>query len=68
MTWREEMTWCDGCGAEITWGPVLDDGRKFCCHDCCLGILCACSERMEMDEEQRPGNETYSHAKSGHLA
>lgn len=21
MTWYDEITWCDGCGVEITWGP-----------------------------------------------
>jgi hypothetical protein len=68
MTWYEEMTWCDGCGAEITYGPVLNAGRSYCCHDCSLGILCSCGERMDLDEEMRPSNSTYSPAESGRLA
>jgi hypothetical protein len=62
MTWDDEMTWCDGCGAEITWGPVLVEGLRHCCFDCSLGILCACGERMEIDEEQRSIIESYSAA------
>ncbi len=41
MTWYDEMTWCDGCGVEITWGPVLVDRRIYCCRECSQGIpLC----------------------------
>lgn len=68
MTWYEEMTWCDGCGAEITLGPVLADGYQYCCRDCSQGVLCRCGERMEFDEDLRLVNETYSHAESGHRA
>jgi hypothetical protein len=62
MTWYEEMTWCDGCGVEITWAPVVVEGRTYCCRDCSQGLLCICGERMELDEEQRgstPVNTTY---------
>jgi hypothetical protein len=62
MTWYDEMTWCDGCGAEITWVPVLADEGKYCCRDCSQGIQCACGERMEFDEEQRFIKESYSPA------
>ena len=62
MTWYDEMTWCEGCGAEITWGPVLVKGRTYCCRDCSQGILCACGERMEYNEEQRFIKGSYSPA------
>ena len=62
MTWYDEMTWCEGCGVEITWGPVLVEGCRYCCHDCFQDILCACGERMEIDEEQRYTKESYSSA------
>jgi hypothetical protein len=52
MAWYDEMTWCDGCGVEITWGPVLTDRRTYCCRECSQDIPCACGERMELDEEQ----------------
>ena len=68
MTWYEEMVWCDGCGAEITLGPVLAEGYKYCCRDCSQGILCRCGERMEFNEELRLVKEPYSPAQSGHLA
>ena len=51
MTWYDEMTWCDGCGVEITWVPVQIDRRTYCCRECSQGIPCACGERMELDEE-----------------
>ena len=53
MTWNDETTWCDGCGVEITWGPVLDGNRTYCCQDCAQGIPCECGERMEMNDERR---------------
>ena len=66
MTWYEETTWCDGCGVEITWVPVQDRERNYCCRDCSQGYSCTCGERMELDEEQRnvgvashPANSSY---------
>ena len=51
MTRYDEVTWCDGCGVEITWGPVFVDSRTYCCRECSQGIPCRCGERMELDEE-----------------
>ncbi len=65
MTWYDEMTWCDGCGVEITWGPVLVDRRIYCCRECSQGIPCACGERMELDEEQRSIGVASTPANSG---
>jgi hypothetical protein len=68
MTWYEEMTWCDGCGVEITWGPVLAEGRAFCCSDCSQGFPCTCGERMELDEEQRGVEAASTPTNSGYMA
>jgi hypothetical protein len=65
MTWYDEITWCDGCGVEITWGPVLVDRRIYCCRECSQGIPCACGERMELDEEQRSIGAASTPANSG---
>jgi hypothetical protein len=34
---------CDECGVEITWTPVMIDGRPYCCHDCAVGLQCSCA-------------------------
>ena len=67
MTWREEITWCDGCGVEITWAPVVIAARSYCCQDCAQGYACACGERMELEEDIRDSSETTTPAYSGHM-
>ena len=67
MTWNDETTWCDGCGVEITWGPVLVDKRTHCCQDCAQGIPCQCGERMEMNDERRNVG-AASTANTGYMA
>ena len=47
------QVWCDGCGAEITWSPVVREGRDYCCEDCAAGLPCRCGERMELADERR---------------
>ena len=51
MTRYDEVTWCDGCGVEITWGPVLVDSRAYCCRECSHGIPCRCGERRHCSAE-----------------
>ena len=68
MTWREKMTWCDGCGVEITWGPVMFDMRAYCCQDCAQGYSCACGERMEMEGESRDSGAETASVHTGYLA
>lgn len=68
MTWREEMTWCDGCGVEITWGPVVIESRSYCCQDCAQGYTCNCGERMESEEEFRNLGAESAPAYPGYLA
>jgi hypothetical protein len=63
MTKIEGDTFCDNCGVEITWSPVIETGiesstgkfykREYCCQDCFEGRPCNCGERMEMEEERR---------------
>jgi len=32
---------CDGCGVEITWAPILAEGRRYCCALCAAGGDCS---------------------------
>ena len=66
MTSHEEIIWCDGCGVEITWGPVVIAARSYCCQDCAQGYACACGERMELEEDMRDSPETSIPSYSGH--
>ena len=68
MTRLEEMIWCDGCGVEITWGPVVIDKRSYCCQDCAQGYTCACGERMEMDEDMRTSGAATTPTHTGYMA
>lgn len=52
MTKYRDTIWCDGCGVEISWSAVVVDNRHFCCQDCCQGMGCECSYRMELDDER----------------
>ncbi len=67
MTLNDEIVWCDGCGVEITWGPLLVGNRTHCCQDCAQGILCDCGERMEMNDERRNVG-AASTANTGYMA
>jgi hypothetical protein len=53
MLFDQESRWCDGCGVEITWGPVVEGNWIYCCEDCREGRVCRCGERMELEEEYR---------------
>jgi hypothetical protein len=46
--------YCDGCGVEVTWTPILAVGRRFCCHLCAAGGDCGCGYAVEDDEEEGP--------------
>jgi hypothetical protein len=50
------MVWCDGCGLEITWSPIVRGKRKYCCQDCASGLPCDCGARLELDDERREGS------------
>jgi len=51
MTIHDEYIWCQGCGIEITWSPVISDNRSYCCEECSRGIQCRCDERMRLDDD-----------------
>jgi len=52
------VIWCDGCGVEIRWSPVVITGKEpmdksyYCCQDCSQGLRCRCRERMEIGEDR----------------
>ena len=44
MVRYKDTLWCDGCGIEIRWEPVVIDDLVYCCKDCSEGIQCQCEE------------------------
>jgi len=66
MMYRNEVIWCDGCGVEITWNPVVVENRFYCCQDCAQGYSCNCGERMELDEELRNSGAESAPAQTGY--
>ena len=53
MVRDRDTIWCDGCGVEFTWAPVLDKQFVYCCADCHTGLPCQCGERIEQEDEYR---------------
>jgi hypothetical protein len=53
----EGVIFCDGCGAEITWTPIIIKTiyhtYEYCCEDCADERSCACGDRMILGDEQR---------------
>jgi hypothetical protein len=48
--------WCDNCGVEIAWVPLVEGRHHYCCQDCRDGYRCECTDTIESDEERRvPG-------------
>jgi len=47
-----QPTWCDECAVEITWTPVVIDGRPYCCHDCAVGLECNCASINSSGEDE----------------
>lgn len=50
MIWQDKPLFCAGCGAEISVGAVIHQGKTYCCQDCLEGRPCDCGERMEFDD------------------
>ena len=67
MDWDDGTVWCNGCGAEITWNPVLAGKRRYCCQDCLEGRPCQCAERMEIEDERRQEGAVSIHLPGGYL-
>lgn len=52
-----DTIWCDGCGVEIVWTPILKDNLHYCCADCQDGFGCDCGEELE-EEYRESGTST----------
>lgn len=50
----EHGLFCDGCGVEITWAPILSEGRRYCCALCARGGDCGCGYAVEDEGEEGP--------------
>jgi hypothetical protein len=48
-----QTIFCDGCGAEIGWLPVIVEQRHFCCTDCAEGRSCTCGLQAEWEDDRR---------------
>lgn len=48
-----QTLFCDGCGAEIAWAPVMIDQRHYCCADCADDRPCTCGMQAEWEDERR---------------
>lgn len=51
----EDTVWCEGCGVEIVWTPVVIKNHHYCCMDCAKGRQCDCASMGELEEERRGG-------------
>jgi len=47
MVRYRDTLWCDGCGVEIRWKPIVKDQRSYCCLRCYNGEICNCVEVLE---------------------
>ncbi len=57
----DNLVFCDGCGVEITWSPVIKGHKVYCCRDCSDGLACNCGERMELEDDRRSkGNDSLA--------
>ena len=53
MSRTKNTIWCDGCGEEITWVPLMKEGCHYCCQDCLDDLPCKCYRWSEMDLSRR---------------
>lgn len=49
MVQYQKTIWCDGCGVEITWIPLIENEFHYCCLECKQGLRCECGEFREED-------------------
>ncbi len=49
----EETLFCDGCGVEILWVPVVLGRLYYCCNDCMDGYQCDCGQQEQEEERRR---------------
>lgn len=48
-----DTVWCDGCGVEILWSPVIMRTHDYCCENCLTGLPCECGARQDGDDDRR---------------
>ncbi len=65
MAHEKDIIWCDGCGVEILWAPLVVAGRDYCCQDCCDGLLCECGDRQEPEERRARSDATVERSGAG---
>jgi hypothetical protein len=53
MISQENIVFCDGCGAEIGWAPVVVAQQHYCCSECAEGRPCTCGMQAEWEDERR---------------
>jgi hypothetical protein len=65
MVYIEGVVFCDGCGVEVAWSPVVvktllpgsnllsQRPLRYCCQTCADGLPCVCAERMELEDDRR---------------
>ncbi len=56
MVKQNNDVFCDNCGVEITWAPVVKGEHHYCCQECFQGLACDCGKRMEDDDDRREEN------------
>lgn len=58
MVRYRDTLWCDGCGVEIRWKPIIKDQRSYCCVRCSNGEVCNCEavlEEVQLAPSKQPG-------------
>ncbi len=53
MSRTKNTIWCDGCGEEISWVPLMHKGHHYCCQNCLEGLPCQCYRWSELDLSRR---------------
>jgi hypothetical protein len=54
MTKIEGTVFCDNCGVEITWAPIVADNHHYCCQDCHDHLQCDCRPAIDWEEDDQP--------------
>lgn len=71
MEQGKQVIKCSRCGAEVTWKPVEQEGKFYCCEACASGSPCICREiearsccRQKTDPDVFPFNHSPSLGKA----
>ena len=63
----EQTVFCHGCGAEITWAPIVKEHRRYCCQDCLEGRVCECAARQDRDDDRHKNYTSQNPSLTGPL-